>query len=180
MTMTEPWNHLLEMEIPSPETAQKRDSMTLESSADQNKNNGRNIHQRELSNLLDLRMPGDPNAISNVADTISETLARLDVPEEKRMEIALAVQEALANAVVHGCKNDSSKEVRCRLERDPNGPILITVTDPGRGFVPADVADPKQSENLYADHGRGVYLIRQLMDEVHFENGGNQIRMWKY
>lgn len=154
--------------------------MTSESGVGQNKNNGRDRDQRELSNLLDLRMPGDPNAISNVADTISETLAGLDVPEEKRLEIALAVQEALANAVVHGCKNDSSKEVRCRLERDSNGPIVITVTDPGRGFLPTDVADPNQPENLYADHGRGVYLIRQLMDEVRFENGGNQIRMWKY
>jgi len=154
--------------------------MTSESSAGHNKNNGRDRDQRELSNVLDLRMPGDPDAISAVADTISEALAGLDVPEEKRLEIALAVQEALANAVVHGCKNDASKEVRCRLERDSSGPIVITVTDPGRGFLPADVADPNQPENLYADHGRGVYLIRQLMDEVHFENGGNQIRMWKY
>jgi serine/threonine-protein kinase RsbW len=133
-----------------------------------------------LSNLLELRMPGDPGAISAVADAVVATLIRLDVPEEKRMEVALAVQEALANAVVHGCKNDSSKEVRCRLQRDPNGRIVITVTDPGHGFRQEDLAHPKQAENLYRDHGRGVYLIRQLMDEVHFENGGNQIRMWKY
>jgi serine/threonine-protein kinase RsbW len=57
---------------------------------------------------------------------------------------------------------------------------VITVTDPGRGFLPSALSDPHEPENLYADHGRGVYLIRQLMDEVHFENGGNQIRMWKY
>jgi serine/threonine-protein kinase RsbW len=140
----------------------------------------RNEKGRELSSLLDLRMPGDSRAISDATDTISAALTQLEVPEEKRMEIALAVQEALANAVVHGCKNDPSKEVRCRLERDPNGPIVITVTDPGPGFRPEVVSNPKRPENLYADHGRGVYLIRQLMDEVHFENGGNQIRMWKY
>jgi serine/threonine-protein kinase RsbW len=57
---------------------------------------------------------------------------------------------------------------------------VITVTDPGPGFRPEDLADPKQQENLYADHGRGVYLIRQLMDQVDFENPGNEIRMWKY
>jgi serine/threonine-protein kinase RsbW len=135
---------------------------------------------RELAPLLDLRMPGDTAAICDVTDTVSATLTKLNVPEEKQMEIALAVQEALANAVVHGCKNDRSKEVRCRLERDRDGRILIIVTDPGRGFRVEDVADPKRAENLYHDHGRGVYLIRQLMDEVQFENGGAQIRMWKY
>jgi serine/threonine-protein kinase RsbW len=136
--------------------------------------------ERELTTLLDLRMPGDTRAVSDVTDKVSATLVEMNVPEEKRMEIALAVQEALVNAVVHGCKNDRSKEVRCRLQRTPDGGIVIVITDPGRGFRPEDIADPKRAENLYADHGRGVYLIRQLMDEVHFENGGNQIRMWKY
>jgi serine/threonine-protein kinase RsbW len=54
------------------------------------------------------------------------------------------------------------------------------VTDPGPGFSPDLLSDPKRQENLYADHGRGVYLIRQLMDEVSFERRGNEIRMWKY
>jgi serine/threonine-protein kinase RsbW len=133
-----------------------------------------------LSELLDLRMPANSEAIATVVDAISETLAQLEVPEQKRFEVTLAVQEALANAVVHGCGNDPSKQVRCRLKSDPRGRIVIIVTDPGPGFSPDSVSDPKRRENLYADHGRGVYLIRQLMDEVHYERGGNEIRMWKY
>jgi len=82
--------------------------------------------------------------------------------------------------VVHGCGNDPTKFVHCRMQSDPDGRIVITVTDPGPGFRPDLLADPKQRENLYADHGRGVYLIRQLMDEVKFERNGNEIRMWKY
>ncbi len=135
---------------------------------------------KALSELIDLSMPADSNAIAAVADTISETLTRLKVPEQKRFEVALAVQEALANAVVHGCGNDASKNVRCRVKSDPDGRILIIVTDPGPGFSPDNVADPNRHEGLYADHGRGVYLIRQLMDEVRFEHRGNEIRMWKY
>jgi serine/threonine-protein kinase RsbW len=134
----------------------------------------------ELTNMLDLRMRGETGAIAAVTDAVSDKLIHLDVPEEKRLEIALAVQEALANAVVHGCKNDPSMEVRCRLERDSNGRILITVTDPGDGFHPEALSNPKHWENLHAGHGRGVYLIRQLMDEVYFATGGNEIRMWKY
>ena len=135
---------------------------------------------RALSELLDVRLPADSEAIATVVDTISETLVRLEVPEQKRFEVALAVQEALANAVVHGCGNDPSKQVRCRLKCDPHGRIVIIVTDPGPGFSRDLLSDPKRSENLHADHGRGVYLIRQLMDEVHFERRGNEIRMWKY
>jgi serine/threonine-protein kinase RsbW len=133
-----------------------------------------------LSELLDLSIPADFEAIAGVVDTLSTTLEHLEVPEQKRSEVALAVQEALANAVVHGCGNDSSKQVRCRLKSDPQGRIVIIVTDPGPGFSPALLSDPMRNENLYADHGRGVYLIRQLMDEVQFEQNGNEIRMWKY
>jgi serine/threonine-protein kinase RsbW len=136
--------------------------------------------ENELSELLNLAFPADLEAIDTVADAITETLIQLQVPEQKRLEIALAVQEALVNAVVHGCKNNPSKEVRCRLQSDPLGRIVITVTDPGPGFSPDLLSDPRRQENLYADHGRGVYLIRQLMDEVSFERRGNEIRMWKY
>lgn len=134
----------------------------------------------EFANVLELRMPGDPTAIAAVTDTISDRLIQLNVPEDKRLEIVLAVQEALANAVVHGCKNDSSKEVRCRLECHASGRILITVTDPGPGFGAERLSNPKHADNLYAGHGRGVYLIRELMDEVIFEKDGSQVKMWKY
>jgi serine/threonine-protein kinase RsbW len=133
-----------------------------------------------LSELIDLSMPADSEAIAAVVDAISETLTRLEVPEQKRLEVALATQEALANAVEHGCGNDPSKQVRCRVKSDPQGRIVIIVTDPGPGFSPDLLPDPKKRENLYADHGRGVYLIRQLMDEVQFRRRGNEIRMWKY
>ena len=133
-----------------------------------------------LTELLDRSMPADSESIAAVVDAISEILARLEIPEQKQLEVALAVQEALANAVVHGCGNDPSKQVRCQMKSDPQGRIVITVTDPGPGFSPNLISDPKRSENLHADHGRGVYLIRQLMDEVQFERGASEIRMWKY
>jgi serine/threonine-protein kinase RsbW len=135
----------------------------------------------EQSDLLDLSMPASTGEISFVTDAISKKLNDLNVPIEKQLEIGLAVQEALANAVVHGCQNDASKKVRCQVRRDSKeGRILIIVTDPGPGFDPAELADPKRPESLYADHGRGVYLIRQLMDEVHFDKRGTEIKMWKF
>jgi len=133
-----------------------------------------------LWKLLDLSIPAHPEAIAAVVDAITERLERLEVPEQKCCEVGLAVQEALANAVVHGCGNDPSKQVRCQLQSDPLGRILISVADPGPGFSPNLVPNPNSQENAYADHGRGVYLICQLMDEVHFERSGSEIKMWKY
>ena len=133
-----------------------------------------------LSELVDLSMPAHSEAIGSVVDAICETLVSLDVSEQKRLEVGLALQEALANAVVHGCGNDPTKKVRCQVKSDPQGRIVIIVTDPGPGFSPDLLPDPRRDENLHADHGRGVYLIRQLMDEVQFGPRGSEITMWKY
>src|SRR5258706_13081523 len=125
-------------------------------------------------------MRAQSEAIASVVNDTCDILVSLAVPEQKRLEVALALQEALSNAVVHGCGNDPTKQVRCRVKSDPQGRIAIIVTDPGPGFSPGLVPDPRKDENLHADHGRGVYLIRQLMDEVHFERRGSEITMWKY
>jgi len=135
---------------------------------------------RGFSELLNLSMPASTQSIAAITGAIAEILVSLEIPENKRFEIDLAVQEALANAVVHGCNGDPSKTIRCRLKKDQQGHIVITVTDPGPGFKPEILKDPQQPENLYGDHGRGVYLIRQLMDEVQFDRGGAEIKMWKY
>lgn len=133
-----------------------------------------------LRELFSLSIPADPDAISIVTDATDDVLTRIEIPEQKRLEIGLALQEALANAIVHGCNSDRSKQVHCRCSSDPKGRILVIVTDPGPGFRWDTLSDPRNGQSLYADHGRGVYLIRQLIDEVHFEGSGNQIRMWKY
>jgi serine/threonine-protein kinase RsbW len=133
-----------------------------------------------FTELLNLSLPATSESLATITDAISEILERLEIPEQKRFEIDLAVQEALANAVVHGCNGDASKIITCKLNGDAHGRVVISVTDPGPGFRPEVVPDPKRAEGLYGDHGRGVYLIRQLMDEVQFERGGAEIKMWKY
>jgi serine/threonine-protein kinase RsbW len=133
-----------------------------------------------LRDLLHLVFPANADGVSSAADAVSETLNQLAVPEQKRLEIGLAVQEALVNAVVHGCANDPTKNVTCHMQSDGDGRIFILVRDPGPGFNPDHLPEPREDENLHREHGRGVYLIRQLMDEVQFEKRGSEIRMWKY
>lgn len=134
----------------------------------------------QVIEAFEFRLQAEVNAIAATTDGISDKLRQLHVPQEKQMDILLAVQEALANAVVHGCNNDPAKAVLCRLELYANGSILIVVSDPGPGYSRQPVADPKRGNRLFRDHGRGMYLIHQLMDNVSFARNGSEIRMWKY
>jgi serine/threonine-protein kinase RsbW len=135
---------------------------------------------RQTRELLDLTIPATVGELSSATEAVMKILASLGIPEDKQIQIDLAVQEALANSVVHGCGNDPSKSVRCQLSSDDDGRVLIVVSDPGPGFDVGAVPDPRSDENLHSDHGRGIYLIRQLMDEVEFQRGGSELRMWKY
>jgi serine/threonine-protein kinase RsbW len=95
------------------------------------------------------------------------------------IEIEMALREALANAVIHGNGDDSCKSVyvTCRCYMD--GEVSIMVRDEGQGFDSNAVPDPTFPENLLFTHGRGIYLMKTLMDEVSFEEGGSVVRMRK-
>jgi serine/threonine-protein kinase RsbW len=95
------------------------------------------------------------------------------------MEVELALQEALANAIRHGCKGDSSRSVQCVVTSDDSGEVLIVVRDPGPGFDAGTVPNPLAGENMLKSSGRGIFLINQLMDEVDFKDGGRELQMRK-
>ena len=99
--------------------------------------------------------------------------------EDKLMQIELALQEALANAIRHGCKGDPSKQVQCCVSCDDSGEVLIVVRDPGPGFDPAAVPHPLEKQNLLKSSGRGIFLINELMDEVTFADRGRELAMRK-
>jgi serine/threonine-protein kinase RsbW len=97
----------------------------------------------------------------------------------KDTAIEVALNEALANAVVHGAKADPSKLIECDVECDQERGMLIVVRDPGKGFDPETLPNPLRGKNLLSSHGRGIYLINQLMDEVKFLKNGTEIHMIK-
>ncbi len=104
----------------------------------------------------------------------------MECAEGKHFEIETALRESLANAIKHGCKDDRSRMVECCVACDESRGMLIVVRDPGPGFDPASLPSPIHGENIFNEHGRGIYLINQLMDEVKFERGGAEIHMRKY
>jgi anti-sigma regulatory factor (Ser/Thr protein kinase) len=129
---------------------------------------------------LNLTIPADANLIGKVSAGMKELLLSKKWSTEEVMEVELAVQEALANAIRHGCKNDQSKQVQCCVTFDGKGELIIVVRDPGQGFDLAKVPDPLEGDNLFKGSGRGVFLINQLMDTVEFTEGGRQVSMRKH
>jgi len=117
--------------------------------------------------------------MQNVTGGVNQLLASRQWAEKEIAEVDLALQEALANAVVHGAKEDPTKTVECLVACDDERGVLIIVRDPGEGFDPGTIPSCTVGENLYSNHGRGIFLINQLMDEVKFRKNGTEIHMVK-
>ena len=107
------------------------------------------------------------------------TEAGLD--EDERFHVTMAVREAAVNAVLHGNDYDPSRHIAVGLENTGKD-LVFTIADEGRGFIPDTVPDPLAPENLMRGTGRGIFLIRSLMDEVHFRqlNPGTELTLIKH
>ncbi len=128
---------------------------------------------------LKLSIPGDVKAIEPAVEKILWVLSQLGCAAGKEFEVETALREALANAVVHGCGENPSKRVQFLVACNEDRSVTIVVRDPGKGFDPGAVPSPVERERLLAVHGRGIYLINQLMDDVRFRRGGTEIQMRK-
>lgn len=99
--------------------------------------------------------------------------------------VSVAVRECVVNAIKHGNRNDESKRVVVEFSPvPPHDPeeLVIRVEDEGEGFDPEEIADPLAPENILKSSGRGIFLIRNFMDDVQLQRGkhrGMEIRMVK-
>jgi serine/threonine-protein kinase RsbW len=133
----------------------------------------------KLDLKLSITLAGDRDAVDPVVRSVMNVVREMNCAPGREDDIELALTEALANAVVHGAKSDPSKIIECDVACDAQRGILIVVRDPGPGFDPTKIADPCHGENIFSNHGRGIYLINQLMDEVRFHKNGTEIHMLK-
>ena len=128
---------------------------------------------------LSFEIPAEVSAIDPVVEAVTSFAQEKLAVEEKALEVQLALQELLANAVVHGCDCDSSLKVRCWAAYDAEAGLLVVVSDPGPGFLPQSVPDPLRAENIGREFGRGVLLIRSLMSDVHYLRNGSEVHLLK-
>lgn len=119
--------------------------------------------------------------IELVQAVVQESLERLDLDEDSRYWIGIAVREAVANAIKHGNRQDPEKQVAVGL-RAENEVLEISVSDEGSGFDPDTVADPLRPDNLLKPDGRGIFYMRRLMDDIEYSfgsGGGTKVTMRK-
>ncbi|HXC44415.1 MAG TPA: ATP-binding protein [Candidatus Dormibacteraeota bacterium] len=133
----------------------------------------------KLTLVLRVTLAADRKAVDPVVQSVMEVVREMEGVDGKEDAIELSLQEALANAVIHGAKEDPNKVVECMVGRDRERGILIVVRDPGTGFNPGTIPGCTVGENVYSNHGRGIFLINQLMDEVEFRKNGTEIHMVK-
>lgn len=128
---------------------------------------------------LTMTVPADPAAIPAVTDGMAELLEKKQWPKDDVYAVQLALQEAVANAIRHGCGGDVHMHVHCSVRCDESGEVVIIVRDPGPGFDPGAIADPLEAANVLKPSGRGIFLIKTLMDDVQFADGGREVQMRK-
>ena len=128
--------------------------------------------------VLEWSLPSEVTAISPFVDKLMLLLRNCSCVPEGESDVEIVLGEALANAIIHGNHEDRRKHVHvtCRCKPDE---VSIAVKDEGEGFDINNVQDPTAAENIGSVHGRGIHMIKALMDEVRFEEGGAVIHMRK-
>jgi len=102
-------------------------------------------------------------------DRLTEKVARkLRLNRDQQDNLGIAVTEAVGNAIVHGNRRDPAKTVEIRFQAEGDL-VHVFVTDQGRGFDPKNLPDPLHPDNLMKENGRGIFILKSLMDEVHFD-----------
>jgi serine/threonine-protein kinase RsbW len=107
------------------------------------------------------------DSVNRVEATAEEMARKAGLEDEEVYRVAMAVREAAVNAVLHGNSYDPSKQVTAVFEQTADS-LVIKIADQGKGLNPDTLPDPLAPENLLRGSGRGIFLIRSFMDEVHF------------
>jgi serine/threonine-protein kinase RsbW len=126
---------------------------------------------------ITLRVPTALDVVEEAVDVVARhCLAGGLAPHAARFNLRVALSEALANAIIYGNRLDPGKVVDVRVVITASR-LSLHVADEGEGFDPATIPDPTAPERIEAEDGRGLFLIRQLVDEVRFNDRGNAICM---
>ena len=132
-----------------------------------------------LSSQNTTEIKSDIGQINLVEDFIYANCEACNFNPDSIGNVIISVTEAVNNAIVHGNKSDASKSINITVSKIENA-LNIEVEDQGDGFNFDNLPDPTAPENLEKEHGRGVFLMRSLSDNVDFENNGSKVVLTFY
>ena len=129
--------------------------------------------------LIEQKINSDLKIIPQITLHVFKKLKDLEISEDELFDIRLCLEEALINAIKHGNRTQKDKKIFFKIKISP-GKIEIEVKDQGKGFNHRNIPSPTIKKNLEKTSGRGIFLIKKLMDKVEFLDSGTRIRMIKY
>jgi serine/threonine-protein kinase RsbW len=134
---------------------------------------------KKRQTVFRLTLSSTPKSISRVEPFLEKIRAALQLDDIQLNKLMVSVTEAVNNAIIHGNKRNPQKKVKVVGEILP-GWLLVMVADEGKGFDPGQVSNPLQEENLLRESGRGIFLMRTLMDKVEIDrtDTGTEVRLW--
>ena len=132
--------------------------------------------QPEHSESVSCVVKGTREAFDEIQENVLTRMDAVGYSETDMFSVRVALEEALANALLHGHQGDESCDIEVQWKVD-NKSVEITITDQGRGYDPDMVPDPTADENLTLPSGRGVAMMRAFMDEVDINEKGNTVTM---
>jgi serine/threonine-protein kinase RsbW len=126
-------------------------------------------------------LPSTLESVDQLERTAEEFATRAGFDEDTAPNIAMAVREAAVNAILHGNAYDPAKQVSASFETTADD-LIIRIADQGAGLDPDSIPDPLAPENILRGSGRGIFLVRAFMDEVHFRqlNPGTELTLIKH
>ena len=127
-----------------------------------------------------LAFPSQVEYIEQVEALTEKACAYAKFSEDEKDSMAIAVTEAANNAILHGNKKDQNKNVHFDITATADT-VRVVIRDEGDGFNPQKIENPLEPQNLLKESGRGVFIVRSLMDEVSFDfsKGGTEITLVK-
>ena len=133
---------------------------------------------KENSPVLNrLELPSSPDALSEVEGLVDRICDTYNLKDDYYGNILIAITEAVNNAIDHGNKRDTSKIVTIDYSEDASGEIFFMIKDQGDGFDYNNLPDPTDPKNLEKPDGRGIFLMKNLADEVSFDDNGTAVNI---
>ena len=136
------------------------------------------FRRRDYSLRFRLSLPSTKPALNRAVRQVLRMARNCGYRVDDRADLEIALREALANAMIHGNDLQRAKRIYLRCYGNPNSSMMIFVRDEGPGFDPKRVPDPRQSDRLHLDNGRGLFLMRELMDYVEYRKGGREVLLY--
>jgi serine/threonine-protein kinase RsbW len=131
--------------------------------------------------IFKMDISSEPAQIHKVEEMLERFFSEVGLDREDIENLGIATTEIVNNAIHHGNRDDFQKKVHIEFKIDRRR-VEISIRDDGNGFNPENVADPLEPENMFKENGRGIFIVKSLMDDIqyHFSPQGTQVVLIKY